>query len=818
MMLASQNPIIMSQQLRRFDIVRKDRLDYLSLFHSVTPETRAVSKKIGEYRERALSHSDEYYRIPVVYEQRECGRYYPEESYGRCTLSYMPRSLRSFLGAAEYEDVDICNAAPTILYGVAKQYGLQTPYLRHFVREYEACMEELRACPGITDPKAYKCFMLFGSKPIHSQAPVFVNYIRAEMVGLFRLTSEAMPDLLQAAKEMDQRKREEFEAKQQGSQKRARLEYQENVRGCFLDLLYFQYESKVLMALEELGRRAGYWKEEVTLIHDGMWVFPVRPLEDMHLRHLETDVKVATNIGIKLKIKPRAEPLDIDISKLPDRVLLGADQKHVDAARVVFSYYQDKIKRDSYGLYVQSNRVWLRRANDVKENLGMLVTSIPMYQLKKEKDEDGESRLVEVRVNNDQVFVSRVVSSLKDMAWEKCVSTSFSSQMALESEGKLLYQDGFYEFRGTGEGAFVQDGLFDSFAMVHSRFPPRIQADIDFVKREVLDPIFDNTSEGLQQAFFHAVARSLAGKLDKATYIVHGPRNSGKSVIFQFLDNTFGSYCTTIPSRTFAIYDSQQEASRESSWVIDVEPARIVKMSEMPSGHRKAKIDGNKIKQFQSMKEGITARALYSEPRIYTSLATGFFLMNDVPEFAPADSMDRCKLFGLPNEFVTAEEKAEDPFNAYKKLARPEIEVIIRQKRYQDAFTHFVLESYRDEPVPTLDCMREDMEMAKMGGVEELYERAFEITGSAQDTVLVKDLKTSLDRIGVQDNAIAIGITMTKIIRSWFLKNDKEPPAKQDIKTRIKRGENRDKWQFHFIRLRFNVEDHDGAYAPGFRP
>jgi len=331
--------------------------------------------------------------------------------------------------------------------------------------------------------------------------------------------------------------------------------------------------------------------------------------------------------------------------------------------------------------------------------------------------------------------------------------------------------------------------------------------------------------------------------MDKVTYIIHGPRNSGKSVLFQFMDNALGQYVRTVPTTCFACGDGAgSESFRQTSWMAEAELARIIKMSELPPArdHRnKVKIDGSKIKAFQSMKEGIMARAMYKDQRLCYSLGTGFFLMNDVPEFLPLDSMDRCHFFELPNEFVREEEKREDWANAHKLLARPEIEDFIREDRCINAFIHILLEAYKPAPIVPLPSMIQNKEEAMVGQGDEMYLNVIEVTMRAEDKIVFTELKKELDKYGIQDNSTAMGRAIKRIIENEFKRHDREVPSLSEIRKQDQRRQSATykKQVYHFIKLRVGYDginngmsnnntggggsgwqNERGAYADGFHP
>lgn len=835
------------QSTFRFDVVRSDRLRYLSHFSGAHEQTKSYSGSFLAYSDASDTASRGMCRIRMEYLKDDFGRYHvSHDKYDGLCLQRMNKVVRNWLVGDTAQDIDIVNAAPTVVCELLRSHGLTGLSLSHFVSHYDECMKELRDA-GFKDAKKVKNWMLFGPGECGPSYPSWVAGLRAELQSMMPQLRSHYETVYAKAVASNDQKREE--AAQRPSRRRRTdsgiqaSAYEENVTGLFYNYLYQLHEGKLLRAMDDAGRDSGLWGQEVSLIHDGMLVYPSRVLLAADLMRLSDIMRDKTGIHVQLQFKPIKTTIDIDIKSFPNPIVLARHGGHLAASRIALLALEGCYIRDNSCSYATENGVWLRGKEDVDNFLLRRVQNLNFWR---QTYNAIKEEWTDVPFTEDTAHARKVVTSIKSMKERTVID--FPKDVVMKGIRKLAYSNGFYEFLHTPvrgvHGRFVDGGIFDTFHRIESLFPMRVQDDVDFVMNNIIDPIFSNTEAGMKGLFLTAVARALAGDMDKTTYIIYGPRNSGKSVLFQFLENAFCHYVRTIPTTVFACGDGAgSEAFRQTGWMAEAELARIIKMSELPPSRdskNKVKIDGSKIKAFQSMKEGIMARALYCNQRMHYSLGTGFFLMNDVPEFLPVDSMERCHFFEFPNEFVSVEAKREDWANANKMVAKPEIEEIIQQERYKAAFTHIILEAYKPSPIVPLESMIHMKEEAMTGQGDDMYLTVVEVTRSSQDSIMLDDLKTELEKAGIRDNSTAMGYAMKRIITAEFKLHGQEVPDK--IK---KRGTNRNvrgynKTFYHYVKLRTQYdgtcggvsnansnhvssasagyETEKGSYATGFFP
>lgn len=820
----------------RYDIVKTTRVRYLSKFAASFGPTKQWASAFPSYVDRSEDIDGGLSRIAITYEKSERGRYFPttEDSFG-LSMQRLPRVVRNALAPDNSMDIDVVNCAPSVLLSVYKKHGIMCFYLDYFCQNYDAFMEELSTGHDIKDVKAVKGWMLFGSGKCGWDVPAWVKSVNGERDLAVHELKKHYADLYEAAIEKDEVNRLEHrsktkKAKKQGGEDTA---FVSNVNGLFMDYLYLKLEGEMLVEIDKFGQDRGMWNDRVAWIHDGIMVFEPRGID---LQAIEQHLEESLGLRVRLERKSMEEKMEINVKTLPSEIMITNDQSHLEAAKIVLMTLDGVYAREGGTHYFLKRGLWMK--DKVKESLFCKVADLNFKMVKKNKD--GEDVEYPLSANyREAACVVNAAVSLLDKVHE---SLNFTKDIIMNGINKIKFQDGYYEFMGEKQdngmyGRFVKDGILDSFTMVQNKFPPRIQEDINFVMEKIIDPIFDNTEDGLKPLFLKAISRAIAGSCDKITYIIHGPRNSGKSVLFQFLSNAFPQYCSTIPSTVFAVssHALSGDSYRGNGFMVEAEHARIIKMSEMPPDGRnmKTKIDGSKLKVFQSMKEGIMARGLHQMQRAYYSLGTGFFLMNDVPEFVPLDSMDKCHLFEFPNEFVPEHEKKMFPYSSRKKLAVRDIELWILEEKYKNAFTHIVLEAYEPSDVIPLESMLQSKEDASTGQGNAAYLDVIEVTMDPEDKVEFTEIKKILEKIGCHDNPIAMGRNIRQMIEEMFHRYEKDVPDLKLIKFQDRRRKSTTylKQYYRYIRLKSGGDNYirtsnteggwdneRGSYASGFNP
>jgi hypothetical protein len=233
------------------------------------------------------------------------------------SLQSMPGWVRRLVADNRYHDIDVVNAAPTILVGHCDRLGMAAPTLRSYVADRESVLKTLMERHDIDRGTAKKLVLLvinfgsyhreFAARQQTANKSEMAASLHADSSDLDALRAEtlALYDVLR-----DENKELHAVCAKGGG----------NIRGRFMAHLYFSHEARVLECMNAFFTAQGYTVG--VLVFDGLMIERKGDgaLESL-LRACESDVKRITGLDVKLaekSMKPTAE----DVERLAGAVCL----------------------------------------------------------------------------------------------------------------------------------------------------------------------------------------------------------------------------------------------------------------------------------------------------------------------------------------------------------------------------------------------------------------------------------------------------------------------------------------------------------------
>ena len=710
---------------------------------------------------RPIKDSD-YGLIRVVYNpcKNPNGRLFADTGY-----QGMDKGIRNFLLPNNATDIDIVRCAPSIFLSLAKRQSIKCPSIQRVYNQYDECLEQLHGDKQLLTS-------VFFLKKVEN-APQWVLDVKDEVRTISTHYRQLRPDLWKMAEESK-------------SNKRTRDGNPKPPHGSFMALLYQEYETLYMKAVDELGQKLGMWGETSTLMFDGILVVAsdVIPID---IGLLQDHADHVTGLPLRLKIKEIMPILEFDINRPPKNIVI--DDHHIGASRVLKILAKDRVCESADGLWaLDKDRIWVDSASSALTVLREICLNANI----KISNPSGKLR------NFSHVF-DNANSSAKASLDSLPHREGFARDVIYRDNRRLHFEDGYWQFTeevdpSTGiYGHFVR-GEFESVGRIRRPFPSRIQKDVQFVQVTFLNAAFDNAEERLQEVFLLGLARAVAGEQDKIIWIILGFRDSSKSVLFMLVDTALGMLASHIDAEHFSMKKTKNDPTRANQWALNVRGARVTIISESESGKANT-MSGKGLKQFQSAKEGIEIRDLYTnKSRPVYPMTTPFMLVNNIPMTDPADALEQHGwVVTLKNRFVSKKEKAQHFHEAIYKERNPKVDDWVRETKYGDALLWILFESYRPwAPTPT-----EEMEIAMSHGVADTEEanvlRLINITGKESDTVKEADITrliaASNSPIGLSTFSRKLEQLMSnycsknnmKIITPFFRPRD--PITKEQIRT-----------------------------------
>lgn len=825
-----------SVKMERALVIKKDlivpsRLDYLCTWGGSIAELDGYQKRLREYKKRVVIVGNQGYgSVEVKYEVKS-GRLFGD---GLC-LQSMPKRIRHFIMDNRLVDIDIVNSAPTMIEQVCALHGIETPCLNHFNQNYTRLLSEM----NVYNKKKAKACIFFGSTATGIRSvgdgDVIIEYdddnggLVNDAPWLAPLKSELDNVVFKGLKALDKYRGFEHMARHRDDVKKAefddakrrrrnvRGDYVSNIRGIFLSLVYFDMETEIVAKIDQVGKRLNIWDNRVSMQFDGLLVYPrVSGISQADLDLISNTVYRDTSFKVRLDFKDTSDKLNVDITRIPEeRVVIDM---HREAADCVLFLLGQKLYRDGETIFAKRDGVWTSNQKAVTSFVNDQVLHSNIL-LKVEKNGEHLNTPFSSNGKEATVIAKYVLSGLDNRE-------NFGRDLVLNSAMKLLFRNGYWEFL---EEPFLETGIygrfhhgksFESGVMIPFDFPMDVdEADIEKVKAKYFDDVFANTEPGLQDNFMLDLARGLAGTPEKITHIVSGPRNCGKSIIFQLMKHCFGGYVTSMNSSTFQVAKGSSDSTRDMSWVIEVEHARLIFMSEAVVSDKSgiAEFCGGKMKIFQSLKEGaVSGRRIYNDPRVIFSNGKGILLCNDVPMFKPHDAYKMVRPYSLPNKFVPQQELDANLHQPTYKLADPEVETMYRQDKYREALTILLLKAFRPWMVTPTEGQTENIDIMEEEVASSVYDDAFFYTGNLNDRVEQPEARALI-------NAHIPAARHDSISRE-FLKRIRDVNRAFD-ENKLKQKSNGKKY-YRGVKIRTMSDDQnpqqggggDGAYAPGFFP
>lgn len=759
MLAASSRPVI------RHDVVKKAYLRHLSIYGASYPESQQYVSKIRDYYERAGNVLDgDNVEIEVAYEQKG-ERLFSFRSKS-ISVQSMPKPVRNLLLADGCVEVDIKAAAPSIMLSLCKKYDIKVPMLE----EYCANME---AWTAMLENKKVRNVLLFGGDEIaDNRLPGWAIEWKKEIK---TMTEELKPYFNDVWIVVSKRAEEDVDNQRKKKIKLTAV----NVEGKFLSRVYNRFENLTLKEIDMYGRSKRWWGSRVSFVFDGMVIYKPSSLE---LQELENHVKETLGLDIMLRKKPIGPGMDVDLSKPP--AVLAVTNQHLEAAEMFLLEVSDILVRSGDNgntVYIKSGGVWIDDKETVHQQLTMMIMKRDIRVMKvNEKTGECSYDPFSSIYHQAQSIKNAMIPMIK-------IENEFSKRLVLGTEMKLAYLDGYWEFtqercEDTGMyGRFVRGGSYDTGVIIRHSFPDRVQEDMDFVMNNILKPLFKANPDQLP-LFLTAVARALAGHTDKISNGLEGGRDSGKSVSMQLVRAAFSVYCCSFNSEDLSSAGGG-DSFRQNQWIIEMEHARIAVMSEVKPlvPGKPVILSGDQLKKIQSCKEGIAARKLYQRPRDYVSLCALFMLLNDIPQFSPADALQMCHFYHFGTTFVTPDIKAKHPFRSDFMLKNDDIERWVRDPLYTAAMTWIVLEAYEPQRVIPVEDMMEINEAAMDETGTAMYDRLFEITLDRADRIKATDVLAAVRRVDGGVNHAKIKREL-QVMMDDYCRKKKIVPFKIDVR------------------------------------
>lgn len=515
-----------------------------------------------------------------------------------------------------------------------------------------------------------------------------------------------------------------------------------NLYGTAINLYLCEVEDRALTVIEEylVKNRIRYG----TLCFDGILVY----ISDVaNLSHLMTSLEKALKekMGFAILIKHKEMDEGIDISDLvkDEEVSKPRVARHdEEAGGMIYNEIRDTLKYSKGLFYRKMGHLWVYEVDEVHRNLRRYVMSSNIWK----QNAKGELVAYSQKISHAE----DIVKAVKDLACEE-KNDDWEEQMFESSRGKILFHNGYYDFR-LGEFVPFASGMTDESVV----FTEKIHYDWD-------DSIIDNDYQAdISQRLFIApfgeemgkyyllkLARALAGDVERRFLVGIGATSGGKSLLSNILNHAIGGYYGAWNGANICYKNTSQDEAQKLRWTLLLRTKRIIVSSELAM--TSAGIDGNSLKKLSNGgKDDLTARFHGGNEQKFKVGFLPILFAQDLPKINPMDDAvkDRLRAIVYSKSFVDKPE-AGNPFHLPKDR---NLDTEIQTMRFRMNFVALLCSIYKrwadagrseDEPACVMDAVKEVV--SDDGDLWAVFPMEFEVTNNKEDYVTSREIETWLE-------------------------------------------------------------------------
>lgn len=757
-----------------------------------------IKQRLKKYHKKRMNGNcvEVVYDFAKEYSTTKIGRIYADKAIG---LQGFEKDVRNALAQKNYFDVDMANAQCTILLKICKDKGWTCDTLRYYVENRDVVLRDIMGYYGcarndaknlllrmmfLGNAKAWENETNFGRsrdimidieklpskyKKCFKAGEKYFNYSQTNrfldehetggtqlLWSLMRFLYDAHENIndfrLQGDLPIVQNMHDELKNIAQNVwgcfpdvativQKKRKVSDVQKLSSC-LSLVLQTEEHKVLMAIDEKLTQLG--RSMDVFIFDGGLVRKKDnedELDESLLRQCEEYVKQTLGYDIKLAVKPMETSLVLnndDGKKMIEPQVIIDD---VFAAKEFVKLMGDFIVYTDKELFVfdEEQGLWTNESVVIKQCVNKFENELKFHQLDLDTGKE--------KVYNYSGTEKNMMNMLKNVP-TFCVKNDFFGKYADTSKGKLLFQDGIYDFTtNTFTEGFDPKIVFKY--KIDRPFPKERNEELIKLVHTILfiNPFLE---EDIPQSDYLRIglSKALAGDyFDKKFYFAVGRSNAGKGVLTDALKASFQGFVGTFNAAALTFNEnSGADAAKKLSWVFGIKDKRLAISNEVSMNKP---FDGNMVKMLASGGDEFDARTNHKDETKVINRSTMFCFVNDIPTVNPYDD-------GVGNRVRCIEYKCvftnEEITKDFERMADPEIKTTFKTNvDYQDALVHVMIDAYQEflqkgHVMP--DCIKEATKewSGDAGSVEGILKKKYEITRDANDYIPARDLLNFLQK------------------------------------------------------------------------
>jgi len=638
----------------------------------------------------------------------------------------LPNIIRSFLFGSTTTDLDMKNAQPTILRWLCKLYNIACPELEYYINNRDRLLSQ-----GDREKVKlqYLC-ALTCDKETNSKNKDFIAFDREAkriQTEIMKITDFA--DIINTIPD----------------------DKEDNISGSAMVRILSVYENKVLEKVIEFITSKNI--EICALIFDGMLIYGNHHDNIGLLRELEEFInKEFEGINMKFDFKKHKNEIIIpDDFVIPSNDSCNGVTNDVDASETIFKLYPHWVCcHDDLYVYEKDTGMWSCSQTSHYKIFKLFAEQLTiMVKGKFGMESSGRS------YGTDKSLMDKLAPLIKTL----CVNDNWLNEAQYTSLGKILFNNGFYDFNEIkfyekDETGFNNPEIYFAYK-INQDFTAFSEEDLEYIasikQRLFYDPL------GKEQGDYLAInlARGLAGDKMKRIMMGLGSSNCGKSILSTAIMLSCGEYAGSFNAENLAFRNTSNDEAQIMRWAMLLRFKRIIISNELKST---TELNGNMIKKISSGGDKLIGRNHGKAEEEFITHFLPIVMANDLPNIKPYDDAvaNRLRVMSYNKVFV------DEPSNEFELKKDEHIEDEIRTKRFQRCFIGLLIQEHIEwtdngkidiEPSAILQAKKDWIAQDK--SPIETFKFEFDITNNKEDYVLSEDIQSWLDNK-------KLGITITK--------------------------------------------------------
>lgn len=290
-------------------------------------------------------------KYEVTYKRKGKGRFFASHIQSEMSLQGLTREFRACIGADYFDDIDIENCHPNILWMLGQEELLDLDAVKYYCENREEMLMKLMVCNRSRKLKRAKAkqyilaLMNGGLRWKGYNHPPELDAFIADVEKMFFLYKEKYPDRYKKAEKIVKQKLKQNE--RDGNKWK-----NPSIYGTMLNVKFCERESQILGVIFEYFQKIGVVTNEAVLCHDGVMVpkgkITKKILEDCEeyiaeifgyyfrltkkpMHDIFSDIIKDQPVPETKKEKPKKDPVIFQYKKRPEKIHTNTEMKVSDA-------------------------------------------------------------------------------------------------------------------------------------------------------------------------------------------------------------------------------------------------------------------------------------------------------------------------------------------------------------------------------------------------------------------------------------------------------------------------------------------------------